>query len=821
MFKNKKNIILTILFAIFVLSTFSFLNVDLNKKTVYAISDQVQVVDINNSANDGTYDINSAQFRSIIGSVSGNLTVQLLGHCTLTSTLEINAKTNLKTIGRYSIKRSDDFVLIKTNAEVAIGDDSSDIITLDGSNFSETILQNIGQGSKVLTINNLVICGNSGAAPTFVQTKEYGAVYNSGTMIVKNIDISNCFSDYGSAIYNVGTFKLNAGKIHNNTCMFGGTIANFGDFNIGDTYKTLDKTNLSVKIYENLSLGNYAAGILNGELPSQAYMLVYDCEIYDNVIQASEKAVGAGIANYATLQVNYCELKNNKSQCALKNGKAFAVGAGIYNAGENGEFAVCRIYDAVIEDNSCEMFSNASFGDNVKINANTENCKSYAAGVANLGQLTINGGSIKQNNAIDAKDIWLGDENASDQQSNIKINCSTAPVVLGEVYVDLLNYNFQILNVDDYSDLSFGHLFFNENIPANSIVVKLQSCTNSVVKTILQNSNNKIGFDTEGNNVLLKYLITFKTKINGTAKFAERLTAEIIEFKVNGEVAAMNEIVDASDVITYKWYYYSTTTLRDETLSINADYVIGSGLIGKKINLSAEIQKSGYVSSCLQNAQTAPVEKQQLDAVWGSTATNWNSEKNSFEYNGENQYPIVINFPTEFSDKISYSFKKANNDAVENTKTAGEYKVSASANSEDITLQNSTFQFKITKKMVKMPKIINTRFQFNYKMQTLEYDELDPIVDVSGEKATSAGSYTAVFSLRDKTNYVWENGSSYDLQIGWMILYPVSPLVFVFIIIGILVIVGIVILLRYKRKRRMRRIRDGINTKAINDFNKK
>ena len=827
MFKNKKNIIFTILFAMFMLSAFSFLNVDFDRKTVYAISDQVQVVDANNSSNDGTYDINSSQFRSIIGTTSANLTVQLLGHCTLTSTLEINAKTTLTTIGRYSIKRSDDFVLIKTNAEVTIGDNGTDLITLDGSNFPESIIQNVGQGSKVLTINNLVICGNSGSAVTFTQPKQYGAINNSGTMIVKDIDISSCYADYGSAIYNTGTFNLHAGKIHNNTSKIGGAIANFGNFNIGDTYKTLDKTNLSVKIYENVSFGN-GAGILNGNLGSSAYMLVYDCEIHDNLLRTIQAGYGAGIANFATLQITYCEIKVNHARCAVENDEAVAAGGGIYNAGADGQVAVCRIYDVVIEDNTCEIFSNASFANNVKINANTENCKSYAAGIANKGQLTINGGSIKQNDALHANDILLGDDNAANQLSNIKVNCSTSSVAFGEIYVDLLNYSFQISNVDDYSDLSITHLMFNDDIPANSIVAKLQTCSNLVVKTILQNSNNKIGFDTEGNNVLLKYLITFKTKINGVAKFAERLTAEIIEFKVNGEDAVMSEVIDAGDAITYRWYYFSTTTLRDETLSTAAQYVIGTGLVNKRISLSADVQKNGYVSSCLQNAQTAYVERQQLSAEWGSLSANWDAEKSSFGYNGEIQYPVVINFPAEFTDKLSYSFKiKVNNtynDAAD-ARNAGNYKITATANADDITLQNTTFDFKINRKLIKIPKVENTVFTVNYKMQSLEYDELDPIVSVSGDKATSVGNYTAVFSLKNTDNYAWdngtENGDTHDIYISWMILYPVDPIVIVIGVIVIFAIIGVVVLVRYRKKRRQKRIRAGINTKAINDFNKR
>jgi len=307
------------------------------------------------------------------------------------------------------------------------------------------------------------------------------------------------------------------------------------------------------------------------------------------------------------------------------------------------------------------------------------------------------------------------------------------------------------------------------------------------------------------------------------AKFDETLTANLIEVKFNGNDADISDVINqsAGDTLVYEWYYYPTMLSPKQTLSTNKTYKVGVGLVGKVIYVTAKVEKDGYTSNCLQNAQTQPIEQKSLTAVWGSNSANWNSENNSFVFSGYTQNPTIINFGTEYSSYVTYTFKDGQGQSVESARFVGSYVVFATVSIDDVKIDNNSFEFSISKKVVALPVIKNTFYILNYQMQTLEFDELDPMVNVVGEKATSVGDYIATFSLKDKDNYVWQNGTSYDIQIRWRISYPINLIVFVIIGILIVFIVIVVLIKVYIKKKKQKRIRSGVNTKAINDFNNK
>lgn len=800
--------------------TFSFFVTNFNVQNKVEAASNV-FVSLDGGVTSQPYDFNSDEVRQIIGSSANDVEINFISSCTITAPLEVYANVILKTAGNRTIKRSDNFPLIKNYGNLTINEqDENDVLTLDGSNFPASLIENYATGLKKMTINNIVLCGNGSVAPTHDNPSEFGALYNAGNAIINNITIKNFHAQNGSAIYNVNKIHLNCANISQNKASVGGIIANVGssaDFTIGDGEKPLNKNNLNVKIHDNISNGA-SSGIVNGTAGQNEKMFVYDCEIYKNLVETNDETFGGAISNFANLTIKFANLHNNTAKCNVQN-SGFCAGAGIYNGGSDDFSAICNIYDANILGNSAKIYENG-----VMVTEKSNGINAVGGGIANFGTLNIYGGSIKNNSAFEGGDLWLGSDELSLGSEKVVFDASLSSIELGQVYLNSANCDFKLKDIDNQSDLTIANFDLSNQIQGDSAIISLQNCSDEEVLKILQSANNIAGFVIENDNVFVRFLITFKTQITGTAQFDEVLTGDIFELKLNGKEATLEEIVGQNNqnTLEFEWYYYPDLTTKT-ILSTNKQYRIGVGIAGKCIYLTAKIEKEGFVSECLANAQTQQVLKKSLTAQWGSDSPNWNDENSSFEYSSANQYPTIINIDEQYQDYITYSFVDSENQSIEFTRFVGQYCVVAELGFDDVMLDSNSksYQFSIVKKVVAIPKVKNTYLIVNNQMQTLEFDEVDPIVDIAGHKAISAGDYVATFSLKDKDNYVWEDGTSFDRQIRWRISYPIDPIVFV--IIGAIVAVAVVIILiiRYKKRKRQKRIRSGVNTKAINEFNKK
>ena len=74
-----------------------------------------------------------------------------------------------------------------------------------------------------------------------------------------------------------------------------------------------------------------------------------------------------------------------------------------------------------------------------------------------------------------------------------------------------------------------------------------------------------------------------------------------------------------------------------------------------------------------------------------------------------------------------------------------------------------------TKTYLAYPKAVNTVLLCNGEEQIFEVDD-DYLFNIRGNKATKAGEYTAVISLKDPQTYSWADGSKSDYSISWSII---------------------------------------------------
>ena len=105
----------------------------------------------------------------------------------------------------------------------------------------------------------------------------------------------------------------------------------------------------------------------------------------------------------------------------------------------------------------------------------------------------------------------------------------------------------------------------------------------------------------------------------------------------------------------------------------------------------------------------------------------------------------------------------------------GEYTVTAALNDKtnyvwaDGTSADKTLKWTISAFEVTAPTLAASTFTYDGSEKVALAAAADALYTVTEGSATNAGSYTAVASLKDKTNYVWSTGNSDDLSFDWTI----------------------------------------------------
>ena len=152
----------------------------------------------------------------------------------------------------------------------------------------------------------------------------------------------------------------------------------------------------------------------------------------------------------------------------------------------------------------------------------------------------------------------------------------------------------------------------------------------------------------------------------------------------------------------------------------------------------------------------------------------------SFTYNGQTQRLVISGSDGETDFIIDETYNK---DTFETSwirisgisgKTPGTYTLTFSLKDPQNTSFEGTSAVSVTKSwtIAKIPVLIPQPYDYVYNghEQQCEFIFFDSdIMTVENDKATLAGSYTAVFSLKEPTNYMWQIGSSDPVNVVWTI----------------------------------------------------
>lgn len=140
-------------------------------------------------------------------------------------------------------------------------------------------------------------------------------------------------------------------------------------------------------------------------------------------------------------------------------------------------------------------------------------------------------------------------------------------------------------------------------------------------------------------------------------------------------------------------------------------------------------------------------------------------EKDIFEYDGKTKTPNILGFK-------STSMKKSGDLSAADI---GKYKITVALGDNyewaDGGFAPTELPWKITEIKVKIPVVTDIEFEYDGTVHEPKIEKLDTsMVIKSGiSSAANAGNYKIKFTLFDKTHAVWEDGTSDDIEIEWVI----------------------------------------------------
>lgn len=138
-----------------------------------------------------------------------------------------------------------------------------------------------------------------------------------------------------------------------------------------------------------------------------------------------------------------------------------------------------------------------------------------------------------------------------------------------------------------------------------------------------------------------------------------------------------------------------------------------------------------------------------------------------FEYDGTEHSPKI----GEYDANVVYC------DGIVSAVNAGDYHITFSLKDkehchwEDLTSEDITVDWEITKKLIEKPVSVALNFVYNGGIHLPVINGIDEkYMSFYGTKQeTNAGTYTCTVSLNDKKNYAWTDGSSTDVPFVWVI----------------------------------------------------
>lgn len=176
------------------------------------------------------------------------------------------------------------------------------------------------------------------------------------------------------------------------------------------------------------------------------------------------------------------------------------------------------------------------------------------------------------------------------------------------------------------------------------------------------------------------------------------------------------------------------------------------------------------------NEYTEAIQKFYINVVEKETVTFSGIDDNQvFTYNGEKQKPIGRIEVIGGNVKILYTKYKGtgttNYDSADAPKKVGTYTVTYSVPEDNADYVGSvTYAFTIKKAQVTKEYPETTTFEYDGMIHGYDYGQIIGIQEITGTLAAlKVGNYSFTWSLVDKDNYEWNDGTTDDYTVNWSI----------------------------------------------------
>ncbi|MCM1061617.1 MAG: hypothetical protein NC452_15215, partial [Eubacterium sp.] len=140
-------------------------------------------------------------------------------------------------------------------------------------------------------------------------------------------------------------------------------------------------------------------------------------------------------------------------------------------------------------------------------------------------------------------------------------------------------------------------------------------------------------------------------------------------------------------------------------------------------------------------------------------------EKESFDYNGKAQSPVIIGFEKEAMTAFGDT----------SAEIVGKYTITIVLSKNYMwtggSTENVLLKWEIIKIIIPKPNVFNTSFTYDGNIHAPHVSEFNEnvIICVGTQSAVNAGDYNITFSLKDKEGCLWDDLSSDDLSVDWSI----------------------------------------------------
>lgn len=318
-----------------------------------------------------------------------------------------------------SISATDSSIFVVSTTQIPITIENITLKNGKGSQFSDTSSAKVGGGAIRVTsagvevvMNNVVFEENSASYG--------GALFNSGTVTLKNCSFTNNSSDEaGGAIYNEGTMTMTNCYVSSNSSSKGGGIYNKKTLSMTDVTISENRAESGGAVY-NVKTGNVSmlsnsssvsqnsaekngAGIYN-----EGIFTAKEGEITKNTLVQSDEGQGAGIYNEGTVYLSGANVKNHTAQ----------QGGAVYNT-SSGEITLSG---GTISENAAKnggaFFNEGSLsveGGTLTKNKATESGGAIYSTFGTTSKFTISGGTISLNTAKNGGGVALIGLNAESE----------------------------------------------------------------------------------------------------------------------------------------------------------------------------------------------------------------------------------------------------------------------------------------------------------------------------------------------------------------------------------------------------------------------